>query len=52
MMRTKLSVVRKAVSTVKHEGGHGGKRISNFYQLRCDIQSCKRWYLDVCVDVL
>ena len=36
----------------KHEGGHGKKPSSNFYWLRCDIQSCKRWYHDVCVDVL
>ena len=36
----------------KHEGGHGGKPSSNFYWLRCDIQSCKKRYHDVCVDVL
>ena len=35
----------------KHEGGHEGKPSSDFLWLRCDIQSCKRWYHYHCVDV-
>ena len=31
---------------------HEGKPSSNFNWLKCDIQNCKRWYHDVCVDVL
>ena len=36
----------------KHKDGPGGKPSGNFYWLRYDIQSCKRWYHDVHVDVM
>ena len=35
----------------KHEGRHEREPSSNFYWLRCDIESCKTWYHDFCVDV-
>ena len=36
----------------KHEGGHEWKLSSNFYWLRCDIQSCKGWYDYHCAYIL
>ena len=49
VMRTKLTGVKKAVSM---KASMNGSHPVIFYWLRCDIQSCKTWYHDFCVDVL